>query len=859
MRKCVIWLVLTALPALAGNLCKSNAAGNWSSAGTWVSASCGGGIPGNGDVASITHSVTVNVDTTVGASVAASPQTAPTLANTGGSGGTWSGASGSYRAGYSWVTANGETAMSPETGNITLTQSSSAVRVTIPALPTGVTSANIYLTGAGTGSQTETLYATGVTTTTHDPASASWNNGTQTQAAAPSMPLGYQTTATATTFGGAAIRVSSTGSLTVGSGVKLTVRGDIILGGTTLTVKDDSTLEFDPSASASPTTFSYALIQGTTNSQGNSVQSGSTTAAHPASIQTIAGSYKSARIMPGVGVSGGTFSDSSSANLAYVNISRMGDSTNSLFNFSPGGTTTPTFDHVIFDTCGTLKWAAGATVNSGWSITNNTFRNTNGTANVSTTRVNPLLTASTVAPGAGVTRVVSGNVFDLTPSLSITGGSVTGNFFAAAYDPTGLTTATVDGNLIVMTFGDPAVGASVSNNYAIFDAFRAVVSDGGGGSVASAGTNALSVAGTPWTAHYYQSCIGGTGNSCAYMVLITSGKGMNQVRAIADNTSNGLITINDWTVTPDSTSHYEIWRGQGNPHGLGFTPAGSTVAITGNVYESQVSDNNGDAFKNFGTSNPVTMTGNLELPSIIEDNSGTLATSGGETSASASRTYLRNTYFTGAQTLAFSEPPASASGYVLQFRNNIAWAVPGVTYRQLANAPGLPAVKNFGPYKLTDSQTVPPVGQADMVKVVGGVSQSDHNTGWGLRAGWADTNFPGGGIGYNTVSTVTMGLSDVDVNPMFVDTTRRFWTWARRNGSTGSVFQIIADGYAQLAKMNDRTGYNSAYNIPALIAWVKQGYEVQNPAIWHGASDGGVIGSQPARAPMHGFFTPVVY
>ena len=57
--------------------------------------------------------------------------------------------------------------------------------MTIPALPAwGAASANIYLTAAGGAAGTETLYATGVTGTTYSLSSASWTNGTTTQAAA---------------------------------------------------------------------------------------------------------------------------------------------------------------------------------------------------------------------------------------------------------------------------------------------------------------------------------------------------------------------------------------------------------------------------------------------------------------------------------------------------------------------------------------------------------------------------------------------------------------------------------------------------------------------------------------------------
>jgi len=69
MRK--TFLLLVALVALTGsalaNACTSTGTGNWSAPGTW--SSCGGGVPGTGDTASIgAHTITVDVNTAVGTS-----------------------------------------------------------------------------------------------------------------------------------------------------------------------------------------------------------------------------------------------------------------------------------------------------------------------------------------------------------------------------------------------------------------------------------------------------------------------------------------------------------------------------------------------------------------------------------------------------------------------------------------------------------------------------------------------------------------------------------------------------------------------------------------------------------------------
>ena len=59
-----------------------------------------------------------------------------------------------------------------------------------------------------------------------------------------------------------AIVIATTGSLSIGSGVTLTVRGDFVLGQTNLTLQDDSVLEFDASAAPDPSNTNYVLQMG---------------------------------------------------------------------------------------------------------------------------------------------------------------------------------------------------------------------------------------------------------------------------------------------------------------------------------------------------------------------------------------------------------------------------------------------------------------------------------------------------------------------------------------------------------------------------------------------------------------------
>lgn len=86
------------------------------------------------------------------------PTSAPSL-STSATGGTL--VANNYYVKYTWVTSSGETLASPE-ASITTTGSTSTVTVTIPTLPAGVSSANIYIS---TTISTETKQGNTVTTT----------------------------------------------------------------------------------------------------------------------------------------------------------------------------------------------------------------------------------------------------------------------------------------------------------------------------------------------------------------------------------------------------------------------------------------------------------------------------------------------------------------------------------------------------------------------------------------------------------------------------------------------------------------------------------------------------------------------
>lgn len=97
----------------------------------------------------------------------ANPTTAPTATATGGGASGGNLAAGDYFYAYTWVDLFGETLAKESVAALTVA-SGNIPRITIPSLPTGVQSANIYLTEADGASGTARLYATGISSTTFD-------------------------------------------------------------------------------------------------------------------------------------------------------------------------------------------------------------------------------------------------------------------------------------------------------------------------------------------------------------------------------------------------------------------------------------------------------------------------------------------------------------------------------------------------------------------------------------------------------------------------------------------------------------------------------------------------------------------
>jgi methionine-rich copper-binding protein CopC len=119
-------------------------------------------------------STQATVDTD-GGNLVANPTTQLTASATGGGATGGALAAGNYYIAYTWVDEDGnETTIGTSVSAQLTVGSTNIPRVTIPALPSGAVSANIYVSDTGGTNTAVKLYKTGVTTTTADLALGTW-------------------------------------------------------------------------------------------------------------------------------------------------------------------------------------------------------------------------------------------------------------------------------------------------------------------------------------------------------------------------------------------------------------------------------------------------------------------------------------------------------------------------------------------------------------------------------------------------------------------------------------------------------------------------------------------------------------
>lgn len=257
-----------------------------------------------------------------------------------------------------------------------------------------------------------------------------------------------------------------------------------------------------------------------------------------------------------------------------------------------------------------------------------------------------------------------------------------------------------------------------------------------------------------------------------------------------------------------------------NPHfvGLGTTLPAGTYTFNGCLFWFKGSDTAGDGIlgENAGAATILAVQNCIVLP-----NGGAGLASCSLVSllgnASLSVSMLHNTGMDGnSQALiTYGETYASYAGMITGFKSNLVWRPSGTQgYKMFRDVAGNAITDTCSP------------------------ANAGYNTGWNLAAG-------NNGKGYHASNNATVmfssapGTNDVDVNPGFVDSTRSIATWDTSLGGPGTV----ANALTELGKKNDATGYNSAYSIPALLAYLRGGFAPRNTALKNAGHDGVTIGA----------------
>ncbi len=800
--------------AWAGNTCTTTATGsNWSSSSHW-SCTPSGTVPGNGDIAVINNATTVDVNTTVGQSGPSmrsmnKDYQAPSLSQTSGGG---SLPAGAYYVAFTNVDSSGLESAPAETNSTQTLTSGYTLVVTLPALPAGVSSRNIYITNTAGGSLTEHLYATGVTGTTYNATSASWTNGTTTYAAATAIPKNW------------AIYLNA--NLTLATNVSLMMRGDMMQLTAAITLDCGSTFTFDASASAGTTNNQYAVFLGNAYGSTPEWESSGSCSSNPWTITSNTGGGNGG-IIQGIYAGG---ADGRPLILALANgtISNLGTASFQGIENAGGNTS---LVNVVFNGNGQIMLG---TAGIAMALTNNlviqncTWLNSLGTYNLY------LHTSSGTATG---TRTFTGNVFDIAPYLNISdtwSTAATGNYFDQGWSTIATPAVAMTGNFVRET--GPALAdngmtnnQTMANNYFLVDYWpTATVTS----TATSATASTLVDTTRSWTTNAYEST-----SSNGWVVLITGGTGVNQLRSILGNTATALTVSRNWATNPDSTSTYVIYDGIGNIHVLNASGAAGGITDSGNVFEftGTMADGLGHCFttSNMG-SNLLTVQNNISLPDGSGLNLVGTMTITGQTGSGGGETILHNTGYVGNYGGMQVGDYTSAAGMVAALKNNLFWvqsSVPGGT---------------FGGSKAIDTGHPTSGGIQNIVAP----ANANYNACWNCQTMGYDDN----GYGINLSSAaggndVNLSGSTTTSGPNFVDSTRNFIKWCQSLGTTGTLrTTVIANCRASMMSVNNFSGAQTAYTPAALVTYVTAGFAPQNVALHNAASDGTDIGAVAYQA-----------
>ena len=279
------------------------------------------------------------------------------------------------------------------------------------------------------------------------------------------------------------------------------------------------------------------------------------------------------------------------------------------------------------------------------------------------------------------------------------------------------------------------------------------------------------------------------------------------------NTTTGALNV-----YADLTNEFWYKRGtQSNPQHLtlGVT---SSLTVDGCIFACENANAVGDAIQPGSPSGARTYTvrNTILLPDedqVVQPGKlfGLASVNSNVTAVSEHNTYISTA--AGETGTSYGETYAGYDGIFSSIKSNLAWS--------------------------------PNSGEASIaIRQAGTVQQSDA-TKWDYNAVWHPRT-GSDGAGYNSISAGTIfssgspGAHDVLVTAdPFVDSTRNLATWDAALGGAGTS----ANALTELAKRNDRSGYNTAYAIADLVTWVKAGFAVTDASLLNAGHDGVTIGA----------------
>ncbi len=602
--------------------------------------------------------------------------------------------------------------------------------------------------------------------------------------------------------------------LTVAPGVTFKVRGDTFLSSAPATVSGGATWMCDSSQSATPATDVYvievvngSLIAGVLNATG--------APGNRATIMgNVAGGGAPCRITGGEVFRGYPSYSGGMLNLSYCNLSWVGTASLPMATCRLTDPATYSIKNCRLDHCGVLTSFYVADKSTTFTIENNTWTNSVDTTH-SYNNSPPGMSAALIGtcitfgwapgtPASGSTQVISGNFFDKCVSLAAFGGS--------------LTQCVISGNVFAGFLGfDTYCGSFTCSGNLIYQACGYT---GGGDSLA-----------VPW---------GGDFANNYYIQDSPLNINSHMVSVIAGHTGlpgPGSVRGNIFEVSQMAAGYWG-----GNCLILHVGPAGGTTAT-----------------------NVLTISGNIVLPSnqTTQDASasayagyghyiaaGTLITILDVNPAICNASYrlLNNTCCIpyGIGSLDPDENCAGGAGEFAEIRSNIFWmdaaaysANPsGVGYAVWWNTNShgrVPTIDECRAENITNNCFLNV--RAGTVSYIG-LDPASPPASFAAAAPYAVQTY-----GYSDgwfSSTTPPGANDVGADPHLNDYDRNTWKFDTAMGGPGTIANMLA----QMALMNEDSGWNPSYSVANLVKWVRNGFIPTNVSIkgmGYGGADPGAV------------------